>query len=558
MGLPGLSLQGTLSVAALGLNAQQSALRVIGQNISNVNTPGYSLQTIVLEPLGNLLGVNATNVFRNSDNLISGRIYDETSSEKFLESKISLLSQVEAFLNESQTEGINGALNEFFNSLQDLSLRPDGIAEREGVLGSASIFINELNRTARAINNIQVSADNKIREVVTEINTITKEIARLNVESLTANSTIPGGGNSLLDQRDELVRQLSELIDVRVIYDSNGSATVLTKGSGYTLVANNVSSDLSVQPNANNKNYLDVYIGSNKTISYNITNSILGGELGGLIAVRDVSTNNVIDNLDRMTATLINEFNKIHRTGFGLDGSTGLDFFQPLTARGTHNVNNIGDASITASITDYNALTYDNYIIEFQDVPPLTYNIYREGDLTTPIATGAYNSGVPISIEGLSITITDGAGGPPSAGDKFYVSTREGATQNIALNPVVASDINKIASSSDLNQLPGNNDIALQLANLIDARIFQNGSANISNYYGAIVSQLGTDLKSANTTLESQHSIVEQLSNIREQISGVSLDEESIKLMAYQRGFQASSRVITIVDELLQELVNIL
>ena len=287
MGLPGLSLQGTLSVAALGLNAQQSALRVIGQNISNVNTPGYSLQTIVLEPSGNLLGVNATNVLRNSDNLISGRIYDETSSEKFLESKTSLLSQVEAFLNESQTQGINGALNEFFSSLQDLSLRPDGIAEREGVLGSASIFINELNRTARAINNIQVSADNKIREVVTEINTITKEIARLNVEALTANSTIPGGGNALFDQRDELVRQLSELIDVRVIYDSNGSATVLTKGSGYTLVANNVSSDLSVQPNGNNKNYLDVYIGSNKTISYNITNSIRGGELGGLIAVRD-------------------------------------------------------------------------------------------------------------------------------------------------------------------------------------------------------------------------------------------------------------------------------
>lgn len=558
MGLPGLSLQGTLSVAALGLNAQQSALRVIGQNISNVNTPGYSLQTIVLEPSGNLLGVNATNVLRNSDNLISGRIYEETSSEKFLESKTSLLSQVEAFLNESQAEGINGALNEFFNSLQDLSLTPDGVAEREGVIGSASILANELNRTARAINNIQVSADSRVREVVTEINTITTEIAKLNVESLNANATIPGGGNALFDQRDELIRQLSELIDVRVIYDSTGSATILTKGSGYTLVANNISSDLSVKPNANNKNYLDVYIGSDETISYNITNSIHGGELGGLIAARDVSANNVIDNLDRMTATLINEFNKIHRTGFGLDNSTGLDFFQPLTARGTHDVNNIGDASITASITDYNALTYDNYTIEFQDVPPLTYNIYREGDLTTPIATGAYNSGTPINIEGLSITITDGAGGSPSTGDKFYVSTREQTTQNIALNPVIASDINKIASSSDLNQLPGNNDIALQLANLVDARIFQNGSANISNYYGAIVSQLGTDIKSANTTLESQHSIVEQLSNIKEQISGVSLDEESIKLMAYQRGFQASSRVITIIDELMQELVNII
>ncbi len=558
MGIHNLSLMGTLSIAQLALNAQQIGLRVTGQNIANINTPGYSLQTTVLSPLGNFLGVNATNILRSSDSILSGRIYEETSSEFFLDMKSTMLSQIEAFINESEAEGINGALNEFFNSLQDLSLSADGTAERQGVLGKANILVNELNRTAQAIKDIQYSSNNKIKEMVTEVNSIAQEIARLNVEAAAANAMNPGGGNTLLDQRDELVRQLSELMDVKVMYDSQGNVSIMTQRSGYTLVSNDTASELTLQTNGNNHNYYDVCIDMGNGAVYNIMNDINGGELGGLIAVRDVSSENVLDNLDRMTATLINEFNKIHRRGYGLDGSTDLNFFEPLTARGTYDTNNDGDASISATILDYDSITYDNYVIEFEDVPPMTYNIYREGDLTTPIASGVYSSGSPILIEGLSVTISDGAGGGPAAGDKFYVSTRDNAALNVSLNSEIEDDLNKIAASSSPDELPGNNEIALELANLIDAKLFQNGNSNIINYYGAIVSQVGSEIYNTDLTLESQHSVVEQLTTLKEEISGVSLDEESINLMAYQRAYEASSKVISVVDEMLAELLNII
>jgi len=175
-----------------------------------------------------------------------------------------------------------------------------------------------------------------------------------------------------------------------------------------------------------------------------------------------------------------------------------------------------------------------------------------------------YNSGIPGYLTQLdalaNALITNvnaihstgyGIGNPPPTGINFFTGTD---ARSIALDPAVTSNINNIASSADGS--PGNNAIALQVAQLQNQTVMNSNSSTVFQFYNGVVSKLGSEIQSAQTETESQTLVLEQLQTQQNSVSGVSLDEEMTNLIKFQKGFDAAARIITTVDEMFDTILK--
>ena len=172
----------------------------------------------------------------------------------------------------------------------------------------------------------------------------------------------------------------------------------------------------------------------------------------------------------------------------------------------------------------------------------------RDGSFT-------YASPTTIQFEGIEVVINDGTAGGPADGDVFTVSSTGDAAKNMTVNPVIAGDVTKIAAAEGAS---GDDNVnALAMAVLRDGNTMNNNTTSFSSYYSGLVGEVGVDVQDASRNLTYRETMVEQLNTRKESVSGVNLDEEAVNLMRYQAAFTAAARMITVVDELIQELLNL-
>ncbi len=291
------------------------------------------------------------------------------------------------------------------------------------------------------------------------------------------------------------------------------------------------------------------------------------GELSGMIEMRDTAIPDYISKVDRLAGGIINEINKLHYNGYGVDGSTENNFFVPLSAATGFSEDNTGGAVITGgvpSVYDNTALTLDDYEIRF--TAGGTFEIYNVTDGTQVMDaringgvdnTGSfsYASGTTIQFEGIEVVVTDGTAGGPAAGDVFNVSSTGDAAKFMTVDPSVVSDNSKIAASEGAE---GDDNVnVLAIAALRDGNYMNNNTSTFSSYYSGVVGEVGVDAQTASRSASYRQTMVEQLNTRKESVSGVNLDEEAVNLMRYQYAFTAAARMINVVDELIQELLNL-
>jgi flagellar hook-associated protein 1 FlgK len=238
------------------------------------------------------------------------------------------------------------------------------------------------------------------------------------------------------------------------------------------------------------------------------------------------------------------QVNQLHQTGFGIDGSTGNNFFSPLTVS-TSGVS--AGASITGFIANPALLTLDEYTITFDAGGNFSVTNRTSGAVA---ASGAYVSGSTISFDGIDVVVT----GAVTPADSFFVSP---LTTAISGTSVAVTDPNAVAASSSATELPDNNAIALQIAQLADAAQGTLNNATFSSYYGALVADTGAKKSAADASLSFDNNLLTALEDRRSSVSGVSLDEEAANLLRFQRSYEAGARMITITDELLQTILNL-
>lgn len=565
-----LGLYSVLDMAKLSLLAQQANMAVVSHNISNVSTPGYSRQRLEIETSPSLstdigqmgTGVRALGVRREYDAFINAQINIEKQILGNWQSQDYSFMRVEGLFNETSESGLSGAMDEYWNAWQAVADNPSGSAERVNLISLAETMARDFNNRFNELFTIQSDIDANIKGIVDNINILVDQIAEVN-EKISWIETAGDAANDLRDERVRLLDELGGMIGFSSFEDSSGQVTVLME-SGTPLVQGNRSWHLDVRPDATNNGFYDIGWNVSSGTFTDVTDSITRGELRGLLEMRDTNISGYIESMDNLAAGIINEVNKLHYYGYGLDGSTENNFFNPLSVRTGTSDDNTGDASIDAgTVYDNTVLTLDEYEIRFTGAA--TFEIYNVTD-STQVTTArinsvvdvdgsfAYTSGSTIELEGIRVAIADGATGPAN-GDIFTFSTTGGAAGNMTVNSVLLNDVNKIAASEDS---AGNDNLnAIAIAVLRDGNYMENNTNSFSNYYNGIIGKIGVDSSSASRSLLYKQDIVDQLNVRRESVSGVNLDEELANLMIYQQAYTASARMISLVQEMLDELMNV-
>jgi flagellar hook-associated protein 1 FlgK len=316
-----------LEAGKRALLAQQFAMNTTGHNISNVNTPGYSRQRVDMvatPPLyttqGNLgTGVIVSDVRQVRDLFLTQQYRRENSNFSRWQTTNHAMSQIETFINEPSSGGMNQLLTDFWNSWEDLSVHPDA---RETVIESAQVLVNAFHEYADQLGNLRDSVDAEISNATREVNQLARQLADLNLQVMGLELG-DHRANDLRDRRDYLIDQLSAYTEVRTIERDGGAVSVylgsmtLVEGQDYLSIATDTRGD-------GDSTYTQAFW---EGTSFEI--DFTGGRLYALTELRDKMIPQAQEELDAIAQAVVEQVNAVHRQGVGADGSTGINFFDP-------------------------------------------------------------------------------------------------------------------------------------------------------------------------------------------------------------------------------------
>lgn len=516
---------------------------MVSHNIANINTPGFSRQEAVLTTMspafgrGGLIGrgVAFLGVRRSYEAYIESQLFRQHQNYGRSYSLLETYSRIEQIFNEAQNFGLSKSLKDYFNAWHEVATNPESSPQRVVLLQSAHALVDSAKKIEQdLLDNIRY-INEEIDNLIAKINDIARNIASLNEKILEIEA---GGSNSAHDYRDQrqvYLNQLGEFIEISTYEDDLGNVTVMAgmRNLVYGVKTNPLSTKLN--DNGDKELFLD---------GINITKYIEKGRMGGLLDARDEIQNDIQNKFRKLIASIIKEINLVHRQGYGLDSSTLNDFFTPFNL---FTKDFSAGADINAVITDYTQVTLDEYEITFDVANNYYIRNRANGSL---VDTGSYTSGNPITFEGISVTIT----GTVTATDRFFVSPLTRAIQNFG---VAITDPNKIAASSNTTELPANNENAHAIIRLSQNQISNLDSLTFTNYYRGIISETASFASAARDSFSFEENLLMEISKSREAVSGVSLDEEAINLMKYQRSYEAAAKMIKVTDELLQTILNL-
>ncbi|MBY0384165.1 flagellar hook-associated protein FlgK, partial [bacterium] len=328
----------SMNVGQRAMMNSQAALHTVSHNIANKNTEGYSRQKT--ETFSNFpngvgkmrvgTGARAATIQRVNNPYLEKQLAGEKSQLGFLNGQSTALMRLEQVYNEQQVEGLNSSIGKFFNSFRELSTNPENMAKRIAVKESADLLTRDFNRVSEQLHDIRQEANGQVHIQVNEINSVTQEIASLNMQ---IQKVEIGGGfaNDERDRRDALLKQLGELIDIKWAEGKDSTVTIGTADDAI-LVVGNEARKLEAVPTAGRENKaegdFDVqYYHHEYAAPMVLTDRIKGGKLGGLLAVRDGDVVEFERKIDMLAFEIGNRVNDLHRQGYDAYNQAGGDFF---------------------------------------------------------------------------------------------------------------------------------------------------------------------------------------------------------------------------------------
>ena len=314
------------SIGLSGLNAAQSALNTTSNNISNVYTPGYNRELTILGEGRGDGGVRVNDIQRQFNQYVANQLNSATSSSSALAAYQGQISQIDNLLADRDA-GLAPLMQSFFSSLEDLASAPSDPAARQGVLGTAQTLAAQFQSFDSYLQDMQEGINGQIRDEVTQINNTTEQLATLNREIGLARARSGEAPNGLLNQRDQLVAELSERMDVRVVIQ-DGKTYNVSLPNGQPLVSGTNTFKLEVMdaPDDPQRKVLG-YRDSGQNLVVLPEDTVKGGTLGGLMAFRSESLDKAQNDLGQLAISLAVGVNNVHTTGLDLNGDPGEPFF---------------------------------------------------------------------------------------------------------------------------------------------------------------------------------------------------------------------------------------
>jgi flagellar hook-associated protein 1 FlgK len=417
---------GLINIGVSGLLAYQRSLDAISHNIANVNTEGYSRQSVNLTARPPQItgygfvgkGVEIASIQRSFDAYVEGNLRSSTSSTSEFEAFHTLASQLDNVMADADA-GMSTSLQRFFNAMQDVADTPADPVARAVVMNEAQQLAEQFNGLAGWVENLRGHVNSDLRASVNEINGITSSIAQLN-ESIVVEQGRSGGkpANDLLDQRDALILRLSEYVNVTTLQQDDGAINVLV-GSGQPLVVGNRPSSLAVFNEPGDPNALGIALTNSNGSLTPVTKQLTGGRMGGVLGFRDNMLDQASNSLGLVAIGMADFVNQQHARGMDIDGALGGDFFSVAQPQVISITGAPGNVSI--GFDDVAQLTNQDYELQFNTG---VWSLSRNDTGQVIPMTGSGTAIDPFVADGLSIVINV----PPAAGDTYEIRpTRNGA-----------------------------------------------------------------------------------------------------------------------------------
>lgn len=554
----------------------ESALQVVGSNISSAGSPDYTRLSPQLDPLqgtpisGTLqpgAGVALTSIQRNIDEALESRVRLAIGAEASIATQELALAQVEILFDDLSGVGIGMRLTQFFNAFDEVQNTPEDSAVRELAITRGAQLANSLRELRARLASLGDDMDSQIAAIVEEADQIARGIANLNEEITTAEAGRRGQVTGLRDQRDGLLRHLSGLFDVTVREQPNGTVNVYI-GSEALVQGNSVRGLIAVEEVDGESSRLSVrFADTNQQID------IEGGRLQGLVLSRDQGTQIVA--LDRLASAVIADVNKIHADGQGLVGFASVTGTNEVLATDeSFDGRDAGlafpprNGSFYITVADTTTGTPVAYRIDV-DLDGTDSGTTLESlveDINTQVAgvTASITSDLRLQITADDgFTFTFGNDGQQAREDTSGVLAALGINtffngsdaRNITVNEALVAQPTLLAAAEAFYSGDGTN--AGRIATLNTAVNDRLGETSITGFYHTITNAVAVNASGVHSDLLAASGVLESLQAQRESVSGVNLDEEAIALLKYERAFQGAARFVSVVNDLLEELVRL-
>lgn len=544
-----------INTAMSGLNAAQSALSTVGNNIANVSVAGYNRQTTIINQangtatgvgyIGN--GVTVTGVNREYNSFVVTQLLGSSATSSALKTQLDQASSIDDLLGDSST-GIDATMATFFKGLQTLTSNASDSSARQAVLGEAQGLTAQFNSSAKYLNDMNTAVNQQISQNVDQINTFASQIAKLNTQITTTRGSTGQEPNALLDQRDQLVSQLNDITGVTVT-QQDGDTYNVSFASGVPLVSGGTAKTVVALASSSDPTKLTVGMTQpDGSVSEIQESRLTTGSLGGALSFRKDNLEPAINQLGQLALTMADSFNTTSKGGFDLNGDAGTNFFSFTGATSIGNTKNQGTADVSIAYTDTKAVKASDYTMAYNGT---SWDVTRvsDGAKIAPTA-GTDGSGNPtLNFDGLAVSVS----GTPSTKDSFTIKT----VSNVAGSVNVAiSDSSLIAAAGAADSGVSDNTNAQKLLNLQTAKLVE-GKSTLSGAYASLVSNVGNQVSTLSTTNTAQANIVTQLTAQQQSISGVNLDEEYGDLQRYQQYYLANAQVVQTASTIFDAIINL-
>jgi flagellar hook-associated protein 1 FlgK len=575
----------SLHMASNALSASQLGIQVAGQNLNNVGTPGYSravlqLATDTSRKLGSGAvtgtGVKIAGITQVIDQFLEERLRIATGDAMGSATQQKYFTQLENLLNATTSRDLSTSILAFFNSIDNILNHPEDESYRRMAVEQGTKLAEDINSLAGAVVDIQLDINRQINSSAGEINRLLKEIEDLNT-NITLIETKQGfQAIGLRDQRLNALTELSNYLSIKTTEDAKTGQLTIYSGSNMLLSAGfRAEIKVGYQESTMEGGVIMAQLCIGKEMT---PLDVRGGAIFGLYQAHQVILGGYLDKLDAFAGQLVTEFNKIYTSGQGLTGYTDL-----TSLARTDDVNMpIGSAPLDTPVVNggFVLQVYDTriketleYYIEIKVDAVAPSNPFSLKPPQAPGGTTFQDLADAINaIEGLTATINahgeleihaedgnvefafarDSSGVLSALGlNTFFTGVRAGT---IGINPTLLSDPGKFAASQ--KGVGGDTETGVFLAALATTPNKALGGASLINRYNGIVSEAMMAAGTMKAVTSANILYQESLQAQRDSISGVNPDEEAILMMTYQRMFQANSRVVSTIDQMMTILLS--
>lgn len=623
-----------IEIGKKGLQTNNVGMDIVGHNLSNVETEGYSRQKVNLQsfeplyaPSANRVemsgqvgtGVEIQDIQRVRNQAIDDRINFEKGGLGYWGMKKEFLHQVEMILNEPGKPNIRTVMDEYWSAWKQVADNPNEQASRAELIQRSLAVTDTFKHNFHSLYDLRVNADQLVHQRVNEINNMAEEIRNLNVQ-IVKSEAMGDFPNDMYDKRDLLVDKLAKIVDIKV--ERNNKHEVIIYIGAENLVQGEHVNRINGVGNPQNDGFIDVLWADGRAVKLG------GGELAGLVDARDIDIKDAIDQLDSLAVNLVDATNEVHRDGFGLNLSTDLDFFKKLNLSPAANAdydfnsdgivdgtalfkvsgtevldiksqigsggllnfgpNRVGGPDITVEYqptdtiedlverinqSDASALAYINHRGQFslkarfpEDSRHPAFvlrHIEDSGNFLVGI-TGILNqSGAAGSFDFQNVNDISKFSVPDhnlSFSPEKHSAGWIGLSDAILANPDNIAVAGGIDTSGDGNpdQVNGlqDNRNALAISEIRHRVIMIENQSTLGDYFKNMVGDMGTRSETAQVNMNKNKTVVDSLENLRKEISGVNVDEELTKMITFQHGYNASARLVTTMDRMLEVLMR--